>query len=52
MNNASGLGFNGFDDKGKQKWDLVKNVNVYGIEVGNLELIVVKRWNFRGCVLI
>ena len=33
INNASGLGFNGYDEKGKAKWDLVTNVNIRTLEV-------------------
>lgn len=29
----SGLGFSGFDENGKSKWDLVSNVNIIGVEV-------------------
>lgn len=28
-----GLGFNGYDENGKAKWDLVTNVNVLKLEV-------------------
>lgn len=31
--NASGLGFNGFDEHGIAKWDLVSNVDIFGFEV-------------------
>lgn len=33
VNNASGLGFNGYDEKGNAKWDLVSNVNIFREEV-------------------
>jgi len=33
VNNASGLGFNGFNDKGKAKWDLVTNISPIEVEV-------------------
>lgn len=33
--NASGLGFNGFDEKGNAKWDLASNVNVIRVEVSS-----------------
>lgn len=35
VNNASGLGFNGYDSKGRAKWDLVTNVNIIKLEVNN-----------------
>lgn len=36
VNNASGLGFNGYDENGNAKWDLVTNVQILKLEVGNL----------------
>ena len=33
VNNASGLGFNGYDEHGNAKWDLVTNVNIFKLEV-------------------
>ena len=33
VNNASGLGFNGYDETGNPKWDLVSNVNIFKEEV-------------------
>ena len=33
VNNASGLGFNGYDDDGNSKWDLVTNINIFALEV-------------------
>lgn len=31
--NAAGLGFNGYDENGKPKWNLVSNINIIAIEV-------------------
>lgn len=31
--NNSGLGFNGYDEYGKSKWDLISNINVIQFEV-------------------
>lgn len=31
--NNSGLGFNGYDDNGKSKWDLISNIDVISFEV-------------------
>ena len=31
--NASGLGFNGYDEKGNAKWDIAQNVDILGFEV-------------------
>ena len=36
VNNASGFGFNGYDEKGKAKWDLLTNVNIIQLEVNKL----------------
>lgn len=33
VNNASGLGFSGYDENGKETWDLINNVNIIKIEV-------------------
>ena len=33
VNNASGLGFNGFNSNGKAKWDLVTNISPIEVEV-------------------
>jgi lysophospholipid acyltransferase 1/2 len=33
VNNASGLGFNGYDENGKAKWDLVTNIRILELEV-------------------
>lgn len=38
VNNASGLGFNGYDEYGRSKWDLVTNVRIFEIEVGKIKL--------------
>ena len=37
VNNAAGLGFNGYDEKGQAKWDLINNVKIYELEVRTLE---------------
>ena len=34
VNNMCGLGFNGFDEKGKPKWNGMANVNCMKLEVG------------------
>lgn len=33
--NNSGIGFDGYDDKGKAKWDLISNINVINFEVSD-----------------
>ena len=32
-----GLGFNGYDENGKSKWDRITNVNILKLEVRALE---------------
>ncbi len=43
--NASGLGFNGFDENGKPIWNLMTNVNIYQLEVIFFYMILF--WHFR-----
>lgn len=31
--NNSGIGFNGFDERGRSRWDLISNINVINFEV-------------------
>lgn len=33
INNAAGFGFNGVDEKGNYRWDLLSNLNIRNIEV-------------------
>jgi lysophospholipid acyltransferase 1/2 len=33
INNAAGYGFKGMDANGKPSWDLICNLNIWGIEV-------------------
>ena len=33
VNNASGLGFNGYDEYDNAKWDLVTNIRIIKLEV-------------------
>jgi len=33
VNNSCGLGFNGYDENGNEKWDLLYNVDIYNLEV-------------------
>ena len=34
--NVAGLGFNGFDEKGNEKWDLVTNIDIVKFEFGSI----------------
>ena len=33
VNMMAGFGFDGYDEKGREKWDLLNNANIYEIEV-------------------
>lgn len=50
--NAAGLGFNGYDDKGRPKWNLVSNINIAAIEVRIYlsTLLFLLRYCRRNCV--
>ena len=39
VNNASGLGFNGFDEHENTKWDLISNINIFKLEVNQNKII-------------
>lgn len=47
VNNASGLGFNGYDKDGEAKWDLVTNIDVIAIEKATSIKTVFDRWNIQ-----
>lgn len=40
VNSSSGLGFNGYDQLGRAKWDLIDNADIFHVEV---------KWN---CMII
>ncbi|CAJ0930392.1 unnamed protein product [Ranitomeya imitator] len=35
VNNAAGYGFNGIDENGQFRWDLISNLNIWNIEYGS-----------------
>jgi hypothetical protein len=43
--NASGLGFNGYDAKGRARWDLISNVDVLKFEFGLSLRDSIEQWN-------
>jgi hypothetical protein len=47
VNNASGLGFNGYDEDGNAKWDLVTNVNIYKEETSTCMKEIFENWNIQ-----
>jgi lysophospholipid acyltransferase 1/2 len=42
VNNASGLGFNGYDSNQNAKWDLVSNVDIINLEVKILKIFQIR----------
>jgi len=47
VNNASGLGFNGYDDYQNEKWDLVSNINIYNLETSTSVKSFIDNWNIQ-----
>lgn len=47
VNNAAGLGFNGYDSNGEPKWDLLNNANIFELETCTSMKINIDSWNIR-----
>jgi len=47
VNNAGGLGFNGIDEKGLPKWDLLTNIKPFKLETATSLKVVLDCWNIR-----
>ena len=47
ISNASGLGFNGYDEYGLAKWDLVKTMDPLSLEFGTNVRQQVQAWNVQ-----
>lgn len=45
--NASGLGFNGYDEDDNPKWDLVTNVNIWKLETCTSMKSIFDNWNIQ-----
>ncbi|XP_041361283.1 lysophospholipid acyltransferase 2-like [Gigantopelta aegis] len=45
VNNAAGLGFSGFDERGEAKWDLMTNVKLFKIELATSFKSYMDNWN-------
>ncbi|XP_064597349.1 lysophospholipid acyltransferase 6-like [Liolophura sinensis] len=45
LNNAAGLGFSGYDEEGKEKWDLINNVDIYRLEMATSLKVNIDCWN-------
>ena len=51
VNNMCGLGFNGYDENGKAKWNRVTNVNILKVEVIFSFFFFHLKVNFISCSL-
>lgn len=47
VNNVSGLGFNGYDEKGEPLWNLVTNVNIIEFETSTSMKSYIDNWNIQ-----
>jgi hypothetical protein len=47
VHNASGFGFNGFDENDQPKWDLLDNVNIMAIEKSTSIKGIIDNWNMQ-----
>lgn len=48
INNAAGLGFNGYDDRGNPKWDGVTNVRIWEFQTATSLKVLIDNWNISG----
>jgi hypothetical protein len=47
VNNAGGLGFNGLNEKGQPKWDLLTNIKPFELEKATSLKVILDYWNMR-----
>lgn len=47
INNAGGLGFNGFDEKGQPRWNLLTNIKPFELERATSLKVTLDVWNIR-----
>ncbi len=52
VNNAGGLGFNGIDEKGRPKWDLLTNIKPWQLETATSLKVILDYWNMRKSIYI
>ncbi|XP_019632895.1 PREDICTED: lysophospholipid acyltransferase 2-like [Branchiostoma belcheri] len=45
--NAAGLGFNGYDENGNPRWDLISNLNILKIEFATNLKMLIDNWNIQ-----
>ncbi|KAL5014016.1 hypothetical protein ScPMuIL_008286 [Solemya velum] len=50
VNNASGFGFNGYDEKGKPRWDLITNIKILKLEFAMSTKTFIENWNIQTTV--
>ncbi|XP_051892134.1 lysophospholipid acyltransferase 2-like isoform X2 [Pristis pectinata] len=47
VNNAAGFGFNGYDSRGKPRWDLASNLNIANVEFATSMKMFIDNWNIQ-----
>ncbi|CAF0983475.1 unnamed protein product [Brachionus calyciflorus] len=47
VNNASGFGFSGYDEKGEPKWDLLTNINILELETSTSMKHLIDNWHIQ-----
>ncbi|XP_072365801.1 lysophospholipid acyltransferase 1 isoform X1 [Scyliorhinus torazame] len=47
INNAGGFGFNGLDENGNLRWDLISNLNIWNIETATSFKMCLDSWNIQ-----
>nr|XP_014347150.1 PREDICTED: lysophospholipid acyltransferase 2 [Latimeria chalumnae] len=47
INNAAGFGFNGYDEDGKPRWDLISNLRIIHIEFATSFKMFIDNWNIQ-----
>ncbi|XP_075069234.1 membrane-bound glycerophospholipid O-acyltransferase 1 [Mixophyes fleayi] len=47
INNAAGYGFNGVDEDGNYRWDLISNLNIWNIETATSFKMYIDNWNIQ-----
>lgn len=50
VNNMGGLGFNGYDENGKAKWNRVTNANILKIEFATSMKMMMDNWNISSAL--
>lgn len=50
INNAAGFGFNGYDENGNAKWDLITNIHIRKIFTATSSKVIIENWNVQ-CAL-